>query len=278
MKKYAIITMDVEDWYQSYPFDGEVDKSVTVLDGLDRALAIMDERNIKGSFFVLGELAERLGDTLRRMDRDGHDIACHGWAHIRPLSQDPETFKGQLLRAKAALEAELGHGVSGYRGPYFAMDDDRLAIVREAGFHYDSSKLKPQKSDKYGEMALQGFREVSPCVYRWGDAPGDFTEFEVSTQKIGNMNMLLGGGYIRMLPWPFMKWMIRRYLKTGKPYVLYIHPLDLSDATIPRGKDMNPSKYLRMHIGRRHMARRLRRTIDLLEKNGYAFTTFERLR
>ena len=274
MKKYAIITMDVEDWYQSYHFDCEVDKSVTVLDGLDRALAIMDERNIKGSFFVLGELADRLGDALRRMDRDGHDIACHGWEHTRPLSMEPQAFRGQLLRAKAALEAELGHGVSGYRGPYFAMDDDRLDIVREAGFHYDSSKLKQQKSDKYGEMALEGFREISPCVYR----REGFTEFEVSTQKIGNMNMLLGGGYIRMLPWAFMKWMIRRYLSTGKPYVLYIHPLDLSPAAIPRVKDMSLSKYLRMHIGRRHMARRLREAIRLLEENGYEFTTFERLR
>ena len=107
MKKYAIITMDVEDWYQSYHFDCEVDKSVTVLDGLDRALAIMDERNIKGSFFVLGELADRLGDTLRRMDRDGHDIACHGWEHTRPLSMEPQAFRGQLLRAKAALQLLL---------------------------------------------------------------------------------------------------------------------------------------------------------------------------
>jgi len=274
MKKYAVITMDVEDWYQSYHFDCEVDKSVTVLDGLDRALAIMDERHIRGSFFVLGELAERLAGKLRAMDRDGHDIACHGWEHTRPLSMAPEAFRSQLVRAKAALEKVLGHGVSGYRGPYFAMDDDRLAIVREAGFHYDSSKLKQQKSDKYGEMALAGFEEASPCVYR----RDGFTEFEVSTQKIGGMNMLLGGGYIRMLPWVFMKWMLRRYLNTGKPYVLYIHPLDLSDSAIPRVKDMSLSKYLRMHIGRRRMARRLRRIIELLEKNGYEFTTFERMR
>jgi hypothetical protein len=113
-------------------------------------------------------------------------------------------------------------------------------------------------------MALAGFEEVSPCVYR----RDGFTEFEVSTQKIGGMNMLLGGGYLRMLPWPFMAWMLGRYLKTGKPYVLYIHPLDLSTATLPRVADMSPSKYLRMHIGRRHMARRLEKTIALLEKYG----------
>ena len=274
MKKYAVISMDVEDWYQSYHFDCEIDKSVTVLDGLDIALRVMDARNIPGSFFVLGALADRLGDTLRRMDRAGHDIACHGWEHIRPLSMEPEEFRRQLLKAKAALEKALGHGVSGYRGPYFAMDDERLDIVRGCGFHYDSSKLKQQKSDKYGEMALAGFEEASPCVYR----RDGFTEFEVSTQRIGSMNMLLGGGYLRMLPWPFMAWMLGRYLKTGKPYVLYIHPLDLSPAAIPRVEDMSLSKYLRMHIGRKHMARRLEKAIALLEKYGYEFTTFERLR
>ena len=274
MKKYAVISMDVEDWYQSYHFDCEIDKSVTVLDGLDIALRVMDARHIPGSFFVLGALADRLGEKLRAMDRAGHDIACHGWEHIRPLSMEPDEFRRQLLKAKAALEKVLGHGVSGYRGPYFAMDDQRLDIVRGCGFHYDSSKLKQQKSDKYGEMALAGFEEVSPCVYR----RDGFTEFEVSTQKIGGMNMLLGGGYLRMLPWPFMAWMLGRYLKTGKPYVLYIHPLDLSPAALPRVADMSPSKYLRMHIGRRHMARRLEKTIALLEKYGYEFTTFERLR
>lgn len=274
MKKYAVISMDVEDWYQSYHFDCEIDKSVTVLDGLDKALEVMDARHIPGSFFVLGALADRLGEKLRAMDRAGHDIACHGWEHIRPLSLEPDEFRGQLLEAKAALEKALSHGVSGYRGPYFAMDDRRLDIVRGCGFHYDSSKLKQQKSDKYGEMALAGFEEVSPCVY----GRDGFTEFEVSTQKIGGMNMLLGGGYLRMLPWPFMAWMLGRYLKTGKPYVLYIHPLDLSTATLPRVADMSPSKYLRMHIGRRHMARRLKKTIALLERYGYEFTTFERLR
>ncbi len=274
MKKYAILSMDVEDWYQSYHFDGDIDKSVTVLDGLDTALRILRQRGIPGSFFVLGEIADQLKDTLRRMDRDGHDIACHGWEHVRPLSMAPEDFRRQLVRAKAALEDVLGHGVSGYRGPYFAMDDERLDIVREAGFRYDSSKLKQQKSDKYGEMALAGFTEVSPCVYE----KDGFVEFEVSTQRVGGMNMLLGGGYLRMLPWAFMRWMLGRYLRTGKPYVLYIHPLDLSAAAIPRRKDMGLSKALRMHVGRRGMARRLEKTLALLEAYGYEFTTFERLR
>ena len=274
MKKYAIITMDVEDWYQSHTFEGEVDKSCTMLDGMDIALEIMDAQGIKGSFFVLGEVADQVADRVRAMDRQGHDIGCHSWYHVRPLDMSPEEFRAQLARAKEKIEAILGHGVNGYRGPCFAMDDARLDIVREMGFHYDSSKLKPQRSSKYGALSLEGFEEICPCVYR----RDGFTEFEVSTQPIAGMNMLLGGGYIRMLPWPFMRWMTQRYLDSGKPYVMYIHPLDLSPKPMPRVPGMSMNQYLRTHIGRRGMVRRFKRVIRMLQKSGYEFVTFEQLR
>ena len=274
MEKYAVLTMDVEDWYQSYAFEGEIDRSVTMLDGLEIALEIMNARNIRGSFFVLGEIADRLRGTLRAMDDDGHDIACHGWAHDRPLSMAPEDFRGQLSRAKAKLEDVLGHGIAGYRGPCFAMDDVRLQVVRDVGFCYDSSRLKPQKSSKYGDLALSGFEEIAPCIYR----SDRFMEFEVSTQRIADMNMLLGGGYIRMLPWPFMRSMTRRYLDTGKLYVMYIHPLDFSREPTPAPARASVNRYLRMTVGRRRMAWRFQRVIDMLVESGYSFVTFEQLR
>ena len=274
MKKYAVITMDVEDWYHTYFPQEEVDRSVSLLDGLDVALGIMDEQNIKGSFFVVGEIADRLGDKLRQMDAAGHDIACHNDVHLRPLSMSPEEFRSQLIRAKEKVETVLGHPVAGYRAPSFAIDDERLEIVREAGFSYDSSKLKPQRSAKYGTLELAGYRETLPCVWQ----KDGFTEFEVSTQKCGPLNLLLGGGYIRMLPWLFMKRMTQSYLKTGKPYVMYIHPIDLSPQAMPTVKGCGWDKYLRTHIGRRHMEKRFRRVIAMLRQNGYEFVTFEQLR
>lgn len=60
MKKYAVITMDVEDWYHTYFPEADVDRSISLLDGLDVALEIMRKENIKGSFFVVAEIAEML--------------------------------------------------------------------------------------------------------------------------------------------------------------------------------------------------------------------------
>lgn len=274
MKKYAIITMDVEDWYHTYFPEMDVDRSQSLLDGLDVALDIMDKKNIKGSFFVVGEIADMLAEKIKAMDANGHDIACHNWVHLRPVTMTVEEYKEQLLRAKDKLESILGHTVTGYRAPSFGIDDEHYETMIDCGFKYDSSKLKPQKSAKYGVLNLNGFKEIFPCIYRCGD----FTEFEVSTQKIGDMNMLLGGGYIRMLPWPFMKWMTNKYLKTGQPYVMYIHPIDLSPKPMPRVEGVSFDRYLRTHIGRGDMVRRFKAVIKMLEDAGYEFVTFEQLR
>lgn len=274
MKKYAVITMDVEDWYHTYFPEMDLDRDESLLNGLDVALDIMDRENIKGSFFVVGEIASALKEKIQHMDSCGHDIACHNWVHLRPITMGLEEYEEQLVKAKNQIENILGHTVSGYRAPSFGIDDDRLEIVRKVGFRYDSSKLQPQKSSKYGVLKLENYVEESPCIYK----KDGFTEFEVSTQKIGSMNMLLGGGYIRMLPWLFMKWMTKRYLKSGKPYIMYIHPIDLSPNPMPKVPGITFDRYLRTHIGRKHMVRRFKSVINMLKKAGYEFITLEQLR
>ncbi|MEG2021073.1 MAG: polysaccharide deacetylase family protein [Oscillospiraceae bacterium] len=273
MRKYAVITMDVEDWYHTYFPECDVDRTISLLDGLDVVLKIMEERNIKGSFFVVGEIAEKLKEKIQKMDQDGHDIACHNYYHLRPTTMELNEYRKQLLQAKDKIESILGHNVSGYRAPSFGIDDERLSILKECGFSYDSSMIKPQKSTKYGALNLQGFQEVYSCIYK----KDGFTEFEVSTQKIGNMNMLLGGGYIRMLPWCFMRWMTQRYLDTGKLYVMYIHPIDLSSKPMPKVTGISIDRYFRTHVGRKHMVKRFCKIIEMLEKNKYEFVTFEQM-
>ena len=273
MKKYAVITMDVEDWYHTYFPEKDVDRSYSLLDGLDVALDYLDKKGIKGSFFVVGEIADQIKDTLVRMDRNGHDIACHNWVHFRPVTMSPDEFRAQAIKAKDKIEEILGHPIYGYRAPSFGIDDERLNIVQEI-FEFDSSHCKPQKSSKYGKLDLSAFNEVIPCVFK----KSGFTEFEISTQKVGNMNMLLGGGYIRMLPWVFMKHLTAKYLKSGQPYVMYIHPIDLSPKPMPKVPGESFDRYLRTHIGRGDMVRRFKAVIKMLEDEGYEFVTFEQLR
>ena len=52
MKKYAVISMDVEDWYHTYFPECDVDKSISLLDGLDVALEIMEKKRNLRFFFL----------------------------------------------------------------------------------------------------------------------------------------------------------------------------------------------------------------------------------
>ena len=151
MTKYAIITMDVEDWYHTYFPEADVDRSISLLDGLDVALDIMKKNNIHGSFFVVGEIADKLADKLRAMDKEGHDIAVHNCQHLRPVTMTLDVFRSQLIEAKQKVECILGHEVHGYRAPSFGIDDERLDIVRECGFKYEQAEAAKECQVRYPE-------------------------------------------------------------------------------------------------------------------------------
>ena len=74
-----------------------------------------------------------------------------------------------------------------------------------------------------------------------------------------------------------MKHMTQKYLNSGKPYVMYIHPIDLSSKPIPKVDGISFDRYLRTHIGRKHMVWRFKKVIKMLQKSGYEFVTFEEL-
>ena len=77
-------------------------------EGLPRVLDILDQRNIKATFFFVGVYAQMRPDLVREAASRGHNVACHSWSH-------PTTLPGwgasaqisQVRRCFAALEAAL---------------------------------------------------------------------------------------------------------------------------------------------------------------------------
>lgn len=275
--RLAILSMDVEDWYHlDYFQQAQCDRSYSLLDGLDRYLELLAEHQVPSSFFVLGDIAANVVWPLRDAMSHGHDVSCHGWDHCRPLTLEPSQFRQDLLRSRGVLADLLGASPPGYRAPCFSLDRPRLEIVRELGFHYDSSRIQFSRHPLYGTLDMAGFDQVRPWVFR----SGDFFEFEVSTLKVRGRDVpVSGGGYIRLLPWWLMGRLMHRYLARESFYVLYIHPFELSsraDPPLPRGTGFKTR--FRLSHGRSKVVGRLAQTIQLLRSQGFAFTTFARLR
>ena len=276
MKRYAVLSMDVEDWYHLDYFRGlKPDRSSSMLDGLDVYLSLLAQHSIHTTFFVLSELADHLSGTLRAMVDAGHEIASHGVAHKRPLQMTLDEFAVDLRQSKAALENVVQQSVEVFRAPCFSMDRPRLEEVRKAGYTYDSSRIDFTGHPLYGSLNVDDFDAVSPGH----SLQRGFHEFEVSTLPVlGKRLPVSGGGYLRIFPWAVMRPLIQAHVNRNPIYVLYIHPFELSPQPQPAAAaGLSLPQRLRFGLGRAGVARKLERLVRLLQHDGFSFVTFRDL-
>lgn len=276
-ERSVVLSLDIEDWYHLDYFDESAcDREHSLLDGIDVYREILDRHDIPSSFFVLGELMHDQRAVIRELAKKGYDIGVHGWTHERPLQFSVEELETDLKRAKDTLEDIIGSPVSGYRAPCFSLDRQRLDIVSNIGFEYDSSMIQFADHPLYGTIDLQGYETVRQGIYR----KDEFFEFEVSTLPVmGKQIPVSGGGYLRIFPWLLMRHLIKTYLRNNGLYVLYIHPFEFSRRdfpTCPSGTSL--ATRTRFKRGQNSVISKFNRLIALLKAEGFSFTTFSSLR
>ncbi len=142
------LTVDVEEWYHTclvpdYVRPEDRPALPQELDWLlPKLLETLGEAGCTATFFVLGEVAERLPRRVRQIVEAGHEVGSHGYLHLRACEHSPQAFLSDLCRSKALLEDVVGEAVLGFRAPEWSLrslGSSRLPLVAEAGFLYDSS-------------------------------------------------------------------------------------------------------------------------------------------
>lgn len=193
----------------------------------EKILSLLDERNVKATFFVLGWVAERQPNLVKHIVRDGHEIGSHGYGHELITAQTPNLFREDIRRAKVVLEDIIGSPVLGYRAPTFTITAETswaLPILVEEGYRYDSS-IFPIVHDRYGMPdAITTCHEIATSA-------GPLWEIPLSIAKIAGCRVpIAGGGYFRLFPYAILRWLLRRVEGTGQPLVIYLHPWELDPA------------------------------------------------
>jgi peptidoglycan/xylan/chitin deacetylase (PgdA/CDA1 family) len=142
------LTVDVEEWYHTclvpdYVNPEDRPRLVEELDWLlPELLAMLAEARCSATFFVLGEVAQRLPRRIREIVAAGHEVGSHGQVHLRACDRSVQAFRGDVERSKEILEDLIGEPVLGFRAPEWSLrtlGSARLPVVAEAGFLYDSS-------------------------------------------------------------------------------------------------------------------------------------------
>ncbi len=229
------MTVDVEDYFQVSAFEKCIPRAdwdrwpQRVERNTERVLELFDANDVKATFFVLGWVAERFPQLIRRIVECGHEVANHGYGHERLTSMTREQFRADISRAKGILEGITGHRVLGYRAPSYSVGLDNLWAheeLRTAGYRYSSS-IVPIHHDLYG----------IPHAPRFAFFPGTtgLLEVPVTTVALLGRNWPCGGGgFFRLLPYPlFRKGWQRVNRHDGRAGVFYFHPWEL-DPEQPR--------------------------------------------
>jgi polysaccharide deacetylase family protein (PEP-CTERM system associated) len=222
-----IFTVDVEEFYHAENILRSVPGNI--IDGLpDRAgigvykiLKILEDTGNKGTFFVLGCVAERNKELVREISDCGHEVASHGYDHIPLYKHNAASFERDLDRSIKILSDIIGSGIKGYRAASFSLSKDMpwfFDTLIKHGIMYDSS------------LAASLFRKYS---YEGTDR---ILEFPVSFITLGPLRLPLGGGYFRALPYIMTLGGLRSNSPDRViPPLFYIHPWEL-DPEQPRLK------------------------------------------
>jgi polysaccharide deacetylase family protein (PEP-CTERM system associated) len=256
------MTVDVEDYFQVSAFERHIDRQTwdnrecRVERNVDRILELFDRHAVKATFFTLGWIAERYPDMVRRVVEQGHELASHGWSHIRVTQQDADAFRQDVARTKALLEDVSGHEVIGYRAASYSIGATNLwalDVLNETGHRYSSS-IYPIKHDLYG----------MPDAPRFACRPaaGSIIEFPVTTVRVAGRNLPCGGGgWFRLVPYAGMRWALRRVNRVDRESaIFYFHPWEI-DPGQPRQEGLDAKTRVRHYLNLERMQTRLDRLL-----------------
>ncbi len=241
-------TIDVED----YAPPGQAVRAESIVHSV---LDALDGLGARGTFFIVGELAQSHPAMTKAIADRGHELGLHGWRHVPLPELDPPTLKADLDRGIKVLEDLSGASVSGFRAPMFSLvPESRWAVevVGDAGFIYSSSVL-PARSPLWGDPT------AARHPFRW---PNGLIEFPCPVVSFGAVaNPYLGGTYLRLLPLSLVRYGLAQ-AAGDEALWMYCHPYDFDPLEPFRSRpELGKMGSRVMWVGRSRMQRRVARIL-----------------
>jgi polysaccharide deacetylase family protein (PEP-CTERM system associated) len=188
-----------------------------------RYLALLRRREMKATFFVVGEIAKKFPEVIRAIAGEGHELACHTFAHVPLNEQDAVSLREDLSRNLEALAPFTTSPVQGFRAPILSLGEKQqwaYEVLAALGFTYSSSVL-PASNPLHG---WPGF----------GAAPRRFagvTEIPVTLSRAFGLEVPIGAGtYFRCLPFGTIRRRFAALDAEDTAIVGYFHPYDVDTA------------------------------------------------
>jgi len=218
-----ILTFDIEEWFHCDVISDNSSWSqyeTRIHAATDRILLALEDKKRKGTFFILGWVAEHYPEVVRKIHAQGHEIGCHSFYHDLVHRMHPEDFYADTERSLKTTEDIIGEKVVLYRAPAFSINEKTpwaFETLMKLGIEIDCSVFPAQHD--YG--GFPNFGESAPAKIRYQGM--ELKEFPMNTRNLFNRNLVFsGGGFFRLFPYP----LIRKWTAESNYTMSYFHPRD----------------------------------------------------
>jgi len=260
-----LLSVDFEDWHQlvrrrlradNWPEPGPALKRQT-----DALLSLLDELDVKATFFILGMAARAHPELVQAVVERGHEIGCHGDSHLPVHTQTAAEFAADLKAARQTIERLSGRQPVGYRAPAFSITRESgwaYEVLAEQGFVYDASQ---HDSPRIRDRAIPARSSPHPLERA---SNGTLWEFPVAVWQARFGRLPVGGAsYWAAMPTELV---LRGLRRAGSYPGLYLHPHELDPeplrVNLPAGSNLGQRVHAEVRAAQRNAARR--RAADVL--------------
>jgi cellulose synthase/poly-beta-1,6-N-acetylglucosamine synthase-like glycosyltransferase/peptidoglycan/xylan/chitin deacetylase (PgdA/CDA1 family) len=199
---YRMITQESMD---SYPLSYTVEQygyhpkkvALSFDDGPDpdwtpKILDILKKYNVKGTFFMIGEVAEENIGVMRRVFREGHEIGNHTWTHPDISDISTRQVDLELNLTERLFASELGVQPLYFRPPY-SIDQEPdtndqaapVARIQTLGYVIIGNKIDTNDWDEHPRKSPA---EITDSVFQ------QIADMEAKPWNRGSVILLHDGG------------------------------------------------------------------------------------
>ena len=254
-----ILTFDVEEWFHLLDNDStrtekEWDKyPVRIYENVERILRILEETGTKATFFIIGWVAKKYPDIVKRI-AEKYEIGSHTMNHQLVWQQSPTIFKEDIESSIKLLEDITGKKVLYFRAPGFSIRRQEawaFEILHDMGIVADCSVFPAH----HAHGGIPEYTKAEPSIICHNQIC--LKEFPISVKHImGKPVVYSGGGYFRLFPYS----LIQKWVGRSNYVMTYIHPRDL-DVGQPMIKDLPLQRKFKSYVGLKGAEKKLYRLL-----------------
>lgn len=104
-------------------------------DDIDRILETLEKNEVKITFFIVGEWAEKYPEAVKKIYEAGHEIGTHSNTHPHVEQLSAEKNLEEIKLGIEKLQKITGEQTRLYRTPYGEYNDTVINTARENGYY-----------------------------------------------------------------------------------------------------------------------------------------------